>query len=676
MWRQHLPGLLKKARPPRGAVQNVTVLGEAAVPSAAQGMLGLGPKFCVPPQLDRTELLSLVRSTAARAKDEDSERVIHDGVDCLIRDDKKCGPSHRKLDHVVSSLKEAELNLLQSDKEGGFVIATRSVYSEKAQLALSGHFKEVPHVNPAKEKTRAANLCQGLGLSKLASSVKTSKLNTLSVFFSAKTHKQECPFRVIVSERGTWQRLLGGYLQKSLALLRLDDPYLIRRPHEVSSYFESECPRNVSAFSVDVRDLYYSLPKNLLCEEVSECIDRHGAVKFQNSCGVNVSHFLELLRFYLQSTFISHDNRLMVQKEGICIGSCLAPVLSDLLMARFDRSLMDNLDQTLTLKVFRYVDDYLIIFNLDKRHPRKLSELIFDVFKTQLQPLNLTNELPVDCKIRFLDMHFSFTPNHVCWSYEPRSKKALLPYSSAHSKLVKQGIANSCLKSALTRSCKHVVESSFLRQVDRLIDAGFPNAFIMSVAERLVRDLKKKPNVDSDQPEKKEKEKLAVIPYIHRVSHNVKRVAKKAGVKVVFSAPNKLSGLCKRVNAEGNKKPSCTKNHARKFVKCCVNVVYEIPFSPCGRCYVGQTGRCINDRLREHANTLKGVPTSHLSDHCRQCGCKPLFEKCEIIKKYRDQRTREISEAHRIQKLGDTCVSAPSLALLSKEISYLSEPLA
>ncbi|XP_077541275.1 uncharacterized protein LOC144153518 [Haemaphysalis longicornis] len=383
------------------------------------------------------------------------------------------------------------------------------------------------------------------------------------------------------------------------------------------SPWQSYSVRNVSAFSVDVRDLYYSLPKNLLCEEVSECIDRHGAVKFQNSCGVNVSHFLELLRFYLQSTFISHDNRLMVQKEGICIGSCLAPVLSDLLMARFDRSLMDNLDQTLTLKVFRYVDNYLIIFNLDKRHPRKLSELIFDVFKTQLQPLNLTNELPVDCKIRFLDMHFSFTPNHVCWSYEPRSKKALLPYSSAHSKLVKQGIANSCLKSALTRSCKHVVESSFLRQVDRLIDAGFPNAFIMSVAERLVRDLKKKPNVDSDQPEKKEKEKLAVIPYIHRVSHNVKRVAKKAGVKVVFSAPNKLSVLCKRVNAEGNKKPSCTKNHARKFVKCCVNVVYEIPFSPCGRCYVGQTGRCINDRLREHANTalMKSLLDKYLPVH-------------------------------------------------------------
>lgn len=52
----------------------------------------------------------------------------------------------------------------------------------------------------------------------------------------------------------------------------------------------------------------------------------------------------------------------MVQKdEG------LAPVLRDLFMECFDRSLMANLDQTITLKLFRYSDDYVIIFNLDDR---------------------------------------------------------------------------------------------------------------------------------------------------------------------------------------------------------------------------------------------------------------------------------------------------------------------
>lgn len=79
------------------------------------------------------------------------------------------------------------------------MIAPKSVYGEKAQLALSGHFNEVPGVNPAKEKTRAANLCQGTGLSKLPSSMKKSKVNTLSVLSSAKTHA-----RMPVSRRCVW----------------------------------------------------------------------------------------------------------------------------------------------------------------------------------------------------------------------------------------------------------------------------------------------------------------------------------------------------------------------------------------------------------------------------------------------------------------------------------------
>lgn len=112
-------------------------------------------------------------------------------------------PSCHKLNHVVSSLSGVDLKLLQSYKEGCFVIAPKNVYGENTQLAPSGHFKEVPGVKTAKENTRAANLCHGAGLSKLTSWMKKSKMNTLSVLFSAKTRKQECPFRVVVSEPKT-----------------------------------------------------------------------------------------------------------------------------------------------------------------------------------------------------------------------------------------------------------------------------------------------------------------------------------------------------------------------------------------------------------------------------------------------------------------------------------------
>lgn len=59
---------------------------------------------------------------------------------------------------------------------------------------------------------------EGLGLSAtiILKSVKTAKRECLDVFFNAKTHKVDVPFRVIVSENGTWQKAIALYLQSKL----------------------------------------------------------------------------------------------------------------------------------------------------------------------------------------------------------------------------------------------------------------------------------------------------------------------------------------------------------------------------------------------------------------------------------------------------------------------------
>ncbi|KAH8022415.1 hypothetical protein HPB51_024145 [Rhipicephalus microplus] len=208
--------------------QDVLVLGEASIPNNVADLLRLGPKYCEHPDLDKTELLSLVRTAAGKASMDESDRCVREGVDCLPQRVKK-GNSAR-LRTMVTSLREAGLKLLLSDKEGGFVVLPRSLYKEKAAAAILENFNEVKGVVPAKVKTRAVQLCEKAGLAKLAKSVKACKETCLSAFFSAKTHKELCPFRTIVSERGTWQREVGVFLQRFLGLLDVDDPYLIRAP--------------------------------------------------------------------------------------------------------------------------------------------------------------------------------------------------------------------------------------------------------------------------------------------------------------------------------------------------------------------------------------------------------------------------------------------------------------
>ncbi|KAL3260062.1 hypothetical protein MRX96_016533 [Rhipicephalus microplus] len=54
--------------------QDVLVLGEASIPNNVADLLRLGPKYCEHPDLDKTELLSLVRTAAGKASMDESDR--------------------------------------------------------------------------------------------------------------------------------------------------------------------------------------------------------------------------------------------------------------------------------------------------------------------------------------------------------------------------------------------------------------------------------------------------------------------------------------------------------------------------------------------------------------------------------------------------------------------------
>lgn len=146
---------------------------------------------------------------------------------------------------------------------------------------------------------------------------------------------------------------------------------------------------------------------------------------------------------------------------------------------------------------------------------------------------------------------------------------------------------------------------------------------------------------------------------------------------MVFSAQNKIGSVCCMVKQKYEKegknegKNECTVRHGKQFVDCIKDVVYRIPMT-CGHVYVGQTGRCINIRLREHLSSLKGRPCTHLALHCNACGCTPCFDNTVILFKHHNKTSREIVEAFHISHQKEDCVSHPSATLLDKELSLLS----
>ncbi|XP_072143101.1 uncharacterized protein [Dermacentor andersoni] len=154
----------------------------------------------------------------------------------------------------------------------------------------------------------------------------------LSVFFKAKTHKPDSPFRTIISESGCWQKNVSQFLQKNLKLLTLNDPFRTKNSNDVVQFLRGNTDVGYG-FSVDVEDLFYSVPQRQLLSSVHECIEYSGTISFQNHAGVSVGNFLSLLEYYLRATFIVFNDQPYLQRNGICIGSCVAPVLVDIFLS-------------------------------------------------------------------------------------------------------------------------------------------------------------------------------------------------------------------------------------------------------------------------------------------------------------------------------------------------------
>ncbi|KAH6925554.1 hypothetical protein HPB50_007106 [Hyalomma asiaticum] len=160
-WRNVLLSLPKKPRPSCHP-QKVQKIGVGAIPESVEQVVGLGPKFSVDTKVGQTVLLALVCSTACRAAPVPSDRIFLECVEALLS--KLSGKKRPPLASVVQCLREGDFNLLQSDKEGGFVVLVSDVYHEKAYEALQDNFREAKDFHPAKAKKMALKNVQKLAL--------------------------------------------------------------------------------------------------------------------------------------------------------------------------------------------------------------------------------------------------------------------------------------------------------------------------------------------------------------------------------------------------------------------------------------------------------------------------------------------------------------------------------
>lgn len=87
------------------------------------------------------------------------------------------------------------------------------------------------------------------------------------------------------------------------------------------------------------------------------------------------------------------------------------------------------------------------------------------------------------------------------------------------------------------------MQESFDNQISRHLAARFPKSVMTAVLTAVAESLIQKTKATKRMAIVCDKLRPVVVPYLHRVTHQLKKVAGRHGVPVAFSVPNKLSKL-------------------------------------------------------------------------------------------------------------------------------------
>ena len=274
----------------------------------------------------------------------------------------------------------------------------------------------------------------------------------------------------------------------------------------------------------------------------------------------------------------------------------------------------------------RYVDDTFCVIHRDHVDP----------FKEHLNSINnhiqFTHEVESEGKLPFLDTLVKRDKEgilHTTVHRKPTHTNQTLNFQSHHPLHQKLGVVktlNNRARNVCSDQDSLATERAVLKQAFQ--ECGYPDWAIRSG------------KAPSTHPESKDEEwkGYVSIPYIKGTSEPIGRILRSVGIQTAMKPTNTL-------------KQALVKPKDRDPFEEQAGVVYEISCKDCSAKYIGQTGRHLRERLKEHKRaTERGNDLeSGVAEHVANTG-HHIDWSANVLDKDLNQRRRLVREAISIRK--------------------------
>ena len=413
---------------------------------------------------------------------------------------------------------------------------------------------------------------------------------------SPKIHKPTLCFRPIISQSQAFTKTLAQHLSKILTpLLGTFSTAHLLNSTQLKQRLLEEADPNLPFLSLDVESLFTNVPLTPLLDFLYR---KYQEGRLPLPDGYTIEGLLDLIRLCVDSTVFSFNGKYYRQKQGVSMGSPLAPVLACLYMEYFETELRQTIQGHQPSFWVRYIDDILLqwsgSYDEFKIFLNQLTQ-VENLIKLQVEWETTDPIQPDHATIPFLDLYIKRSPSGFFFSVyrKPTATDLYTHYYSSHPLSTKRGVLiglflrgyRLCSPEALPGEIQH------LRSIFRRLK--YPE----HVINQALSKAKRKFNSQSVREQPKSKYHLTVEYY--PTLEPVQSALNTIGVNTVFSSKNTLGSLLSKT---GPKRPQDEE----------LPGVYKVECKQCPEgVYYGETGVTVPKRMAGHKTDIREANDSN-----------------------------------------------------------------
>ena len=619
-----------------GNIEIVNNLSSRQLSDHEKEALALGLKF--DSGKDRYTLAEHVERNYKYSESDADKGFIQGVLTCCkaLADNEPSSLPRRYMQALNELANDKSIIITQADKGGGIVIMDAKRYDEKMKEMLSDRntYKKIKTGQGRKDSEQFNKEARKI----LRKSDRGKKLYHLIEEAPAipkmkglpKVHKAGMPLRPITSGIGSAPHKLAKTLAKPLtkALGSVSGTHIKNTAEMMIKIKEVTHVDGKKIASFDVKSLFTNVPVDEAIQAIKKVIEKTN----DNDLPLPKDDYLNLVELCMKFGCFTYNGEEYFQHSGLAMGSPLSPVAACLFM--------EFLEEEHFLKILgndslwlRYVDDVVVVVPKEKNLTEELKKL-----NSVHGNIEFTIEEEKGKEMAFLDTCIVRT--ETCFKFKvfrkPTNKEDYVHFYSGHNERTKSGIVIGFFLRAFRICDTEYLKEELEHIYETFAKLKYPKGFLIKQREKAERIMKRNSdNKDEEKRKHKTTKRWISIPNSKK-AEVISRTLEKSNIKVATNAGTKIQEIVtrKQQKADTNEEKS---------------VVYEIPCRGCDQSYVGETGRGVDVRLREHRNDVKFHRISNaIVLHIEKCNHLPDWNGTRLLEKNIKKSTRKMLEAAHI----------------------------